>query len=119
MSGEAFQGAEFEPTDSMRALGIVNLGISDPGDYHEPVVRMYAGSSVPAEANAIYSSLHERREGGRTNLSIAFDLVSQNGANPFSEGRADIGKAGTAIYDATFYAGQLHCSRRKDRYSTG
>ncbi len=101
MIGETFDGVEFELTDAMRALGIVNLGISNPNDYHEPVVRMYAGSSVPSEANEIYSLQHDRREGGRTNLSIAFDLVSQNGANPFLEGRADIGKVGTAIYDAT------------------
>jgi methylmalonyl-CoA mutase len=92
---------KFELTDSMRALGIVDLSISNPDDYHDPVVRMYAGSSVPSEANRIYKLLHEQRSGGRTNLSIAFDLVSQNGANPFQEGRADIGKVGTAIYDAT------------------
>jgi methylmalonyl-CoA mutase len=100
MSAEAISGEGFELTDSMQALGIVDLSISDPNDYHSPVVRMYAGSSVPSEANEIYSLLHERREGDRTNLSIAFDLVSQNGADPFEEGRADIGKVGTAIYDA-------------------
>lgn len=101
MSTEAFQGECFEPTEPMRALGVTDLSISDPASYHAPVVRMYAGSSVPSEANAIYRSLHEQRDGDRTNLSIAFDLVSQNGANPFQEGRADIGKIGTAIYDAT------------------
>jgi methylmalonyl-CoA mutase len=91
----------FELTDSMRDLGIVNLSISDPGIYHDPVVRMYAGASIASEANAIYRSLHALREGDRTNLSIAFDLVSQNGINPFEEGRAEIGRVGTAIYDAT------------------
>lgn len=101
MSTETFQVPDFEPTEQMRALGITDLAISDPDTYHDPVVRMYAGSSVPGEANEIYRSLHDHRDGDRTNLSIAFDLVSQNGANPFKEGRADIGKIGTAIYDAT------------------
>jgi methylmalonyl-CoA mutase len=101
MSGEPLHEVELPLTDPMLTLGIADLSISNPADYHAPVVRMYAGSSIPSEANHIYRLLHQRREGSRTNLSIAFDLVSQNGANPFFEGRADVGKVGTAIYDAT------------------
>ena len=97
---EVFGDEELQRTYAMQELGINDMFISLPGMYHEPVVRMYAGSSTPQEANKIYRTLHEQRMGDRTNLSIAFDLVSQNGANPFEEGRAEIGKVGTALYDA-------------------